>query len=306
MPRKVKDTIDYSGFDELPEKVQEQAQQEYKAWELQSNLERINSIANYQASIINGVISKANEMEDRSCVFWEKNFTKEDLDKTIPYNGSTGKPYTNLDNILMRSVMAIENYKEPIFLTMNQANLLGGTLKKTGQKTRNGKDEYVKGIKIAQIRTEEFVPELNPDGTKKMTPVLDKEGKPVLDKNGEQRMKVAGEYKKLKEPVYESYSLYNIEQFDNLDRTKLKKIDFKPLEAKREAIAKNPETKLDYKLGMLKGKTGDYTLNNLYEFVKATQKGINFEPKIMQRPSINMSATKEFVNEKAKDFSRAM
>lgn len=291
-----------NGF--FSKEIQEEVEAQHKAWDLQSNAERIDSISNYQASIINGVVTKANELNDRSGVFWEKPTNKEDMDKTIPFNGSTGMPFTNLDNLLMRSVMSIEGYKEPIFLTMKQANLMGGRLKKTGELTRNGKEEFVKAVKIAQLTTKEFVPELDENGKKKLVPVLDKDGKPILNKKGEEVKKIAGEWKELKEPMYESISYYNIEQFDNLDKSKLKPLDLEPLNKKRESIAKNPQAKLDYKLGMLRGKTGDLTLNNLYEFVKATQTGKDFAPK--ERVRANMQATKEFVNEKSQQqgFSR--
>lgn len=304
MSKKVK-TNEYSGFDELPEQKQAEAKQEHIAWENQSNLQRLESVSNYQASIVNKVVGIARDTNDRSGVFWEKQSTIEELDKTIPFNGETGMPYTNLDNILMRSVMAIEKFKEPIFLTVRQANKMGGTLKKTGEKTRNGKDEYVLGVKVVQLKTHEFVPELNKDGTKKMIPALDRDGNVILNqKTGEEVLKIAGQWKELKEPMYESVSLYNVEQFENLDRSKLKELNLEPLRKKRESIAKNPQAKLDYKLGMLKEKTGALTLQNLYNFLEATQTGKDFTPK--ERAKVNMGATKEFVNEKPKQqgFSR--
>lgn len=304
MAKKVK-TNEYSGFEELSEEVKTEAVKKHIAWENQSNLQRLDSVSTYQAMIINKVAGIARDTNDRSGVFWEKPATSDELDKSIPYNGETGMPYTNLDNILMRSVMAIEKFKEPVFLTVRQANKMGGTLKKTGELTRNGKDEYVLGVKIVQLKTHEFVPELNEDGTKKKIPVLDEDGNVVLNqKTGEEIFKVAGEFKELKEPMYESVSLYNVEQFDNLDRSKLKTLNLAPLHKKRESIAKNPEAKLNYKLGMLKGKTGTLTLQNLYKFLEATQTGKEFAPQ--ERAKINMGATKEFVNEKPKEqgFSR--
>lgn len=299
---KKKTTNEYSGFDDFNAETQAAAEQDYIAWDKKTNAQRLDSMSNYQASIFNKVVSVANETNDRSNVFWEKATSIEELDKSMPFNGETGLPYTTLSGVLMRSVMAIEGYKEPIFLTMKQANRMGGQLKKTGELTRNGKDEYVLGVKIAQLKEQEFVPELNKDGSKKMIPVLNRDGEPVLNSKGEQILKPAGEWRKLKEPMYESITLYNIEQFDNLDRSKLKTINLEPLRKKRESIAKNPEQKLNYKLGMLRGKTGNTTLDNLYKFIEATQTGKDFAPK--ERVKVNMGATKEFVNEKQQGFSR--
>ena len=309
MAKKVTKTNEYSGFDELPESTQAAAEKDYVAWDKKTNIQRLDSIADYQASIINKVAGIARDNGDRSGVFWEQGKTIAELDKNMPFNGNTGLPYTSLDGVLMRSVMAIEGYKEPIFLTMRQANLMGGTLKKTGEMTRNGKEEYQLGVKIAMLRTNEFVPTLDEQGNKIYEPKLDEDGNKVLTKNGEEVKIIKGEWKALKEPMYESVTLYNIEQFDNLDRTKLQKLDTKALQAKRDNIVNN-KSKPNFNLGLIKKgldgkpKTGSRTIENLYEFIKAAQTGRDFTPK--QEIKVNLQATKEFAQtqEKQQSFSR--
>lgn len=301
MASKKTKTNEYSGFDDIKPEIKNEAQDKHIAWENKTNAQRLDSIAEYQARTINKVVSIANETNDRSGVFWEQPKNAKELDTNIPFNGSTGMPYTNLDNILMRSVMAIEGFKEPIFLTMRQANIMGGELKKTSEKTRNGKDEFVKGVKIIQLKTREFVPELDSNGKKIYEPALDKQGKEILTKKGEVALNVKGEWKELKEPMYESLTLYNIEQFEKLDKDKLKKLNLEPLYAKRAQLSKqsNSEEQFKFKFQSLEGKIGVNTLRNLREFIKATQTGKDFQPLV-----VNLNATKEYAQDKQKAMSR--
>ena len=282
----------------MNEETKAAAQASLSSWDSKTNAERLDSIATYQAMIINKVLGVAKETGDRSGVFWEQKATSAELDKGIPFNGATGKPYTNLDNILMRSIMSIEGYKEPIFLTMRQANIMGGVLERTGNQTKNGKDEYVKGVKVVQLKTREFVPELDSKGNKIYEPALDENGKEILTKKGEVAMNVKGEWKTLKEPVFESITLYNIEQFNGINREKLATLDLKSLQEKRAKISREfrGEEQFASKYKSLEGKTGKNTLQNLREFTKATQTGKEFTPRL----SINMSAKKEFVQEQNK------
>ena len=294
-----KDTLDGIG-----KEAKEAAQASYQRWADKTNSERLESIATYQAMIINKVLKDAKATNDRSGVFWEKKASQAELDASIPFNGATGKPYTNLDNILMRSVMAIEGFKEPIFMTMREANIMGGTLKKTGEQTRNGKDEYVKGIKVVQLKQREFVPELDKNGKKILEPAFDKDGNAIMTKNGEQAQNVKGKWVELKEAVFESITLYNVAQFDNINRDKLAKLDMTSLQQKRAELRREfrGEEKFATKYKSLEGKTGTNTLRNLREFTKATQTGKEFTPSL----SVNMSAKKEIVQEKQQQqgFSR--
>ncbi|TQR56273.1 ArdC-like ssDNA-binding domain-containing protein [Campylobacter troglodytis] len=287
-------------FNNLQKQSQQTALSDYKAWEDKTNAERIDSIAEYQSRIINRVFGVAKEQNNRDLVFWQKEQSSQELDKNIPYNGATGKPYTNLDNILMRSVMAIENYQEPIFMTMRQANIMGGVLKKTGNTTRNGKEEYVKGIKVVQVKTKEFVPELDANGNKQYEPAF-KNGQPVMKKDGTQAMNVKGQTRELKEPMFESVTLYNVAQFDNLDRTKLKELDMESLNKNREILGKNAqaEKQFDFKYKSLEGKLLPETLKNLRDFTKATQTGMDFKPIIIKK-----EAKKEYVQNKEQGMNR--
>ena len=305
MARKKEDkpALDYADdtLEGMKNDVKEAAQNNFKSWEEKTNAERLDSIATYQAMIINKVLKVAKETNDRSGVFWEQKASQAELDSSIPFNGATGKPYANLDNILMRSVMSIEGFKEPIFMTARQANIMGGVLKRTGNQTRNGKDEYVKGVKVVQLKTSEFVPELDKNGNKQYEPAF-KDGEPVMKKDGTQAMNVKGEWRQLKEPVFESVTLYNVAQFDKLNRDKLKKLDLSSLKERRAKINREfrGEEKFDTKYKSLEGLTGKNTLQNLREFTKATQTGKEFTPKL----TVNMTAKKEFVQNKQQGLSR--
>lgn len=89
--------------------------EKHKAWDERTNVEKLDAITTYQAFIFTKLLQKAKLDNDRSKVFWEKNTKLEDIDKSMPYNGYTGKPYTSLDGLLMRSVAAVQGYDKPIF-----------------------------------------------------------------------------------------------------------------------------------------------------------------------------------------------
>ena len=288
----------------LQPQVLQAVSEKYKAWDERSNVERLDAITTYQAVLFNKVLKKAKLDNDRSSVFWEQNTKLEDIDKSMPFNGYTGKPYTSLDGLLMRSVAIVEGYKEPIFFTMKQANMLGGILKKEHdengnvKKTINGKDEYVKGIKILQTRKSEFIPELDKDGNKIYELAIDKDGNKVLDKNGKEVLKPKGVVKEYKQPMLETVELYHISQFDQIQMDKVKSIDLSDLKAKRNEFTKNPsEYPVKFKQFLFKREDGSTPLGprvveNLRNYEKATKTGRNFTP------LLDYNATKEFKQEK--------
>ena len=293
------------GFEPQPQVLQA-VSESHKAWDERTNIERLDAITTYQAMIINKVLQQAKLKNDRSSVFWEKNTSLEDIDKSMPFNGFTGKPYTSLDGLLMRSVMSIEGHKEPIFFTMKQANKLGGVLKReydeqgNVKKTANGKDEYVKGIKVLQTRKGEFIPEFDKEGKKIYEPALDKDGNKITTKDGKEVLKPKGVWKEYEKPMLESVTLYHISQFDNIKMDKVKSIDLSDLKTKRNEFAKNPnkEYPLKFKQFQFKRENGSTALGsrvveNLRNYEKAIGTGRNFTP------TLDYNATKTFKQEKS-------
>lgn len=286
--------------------VLDQAASQHKAWDERTNVEKLDAITTYQAFIFTKLLQKAKLNNDRSKVFWEKNTNLEDIDKSMPYNGYTGKPYTSLDGLLMRSVAAVEGYDKPIFFTMTQANRLGGVLKKeldekgNVKKTVNGKDEYVKGIKVLQTRKGEFIPELDANGNKIYEPALDKDGNKILTQEGKEVLKPKGVWKEYERPILESVNLYHISQFDNIKMDKVKSIDMSDLQKKRNEFAKNSNKEYPVKFNQFLFKREDGSMplgarvvENLRNYEKAAQTGRNFTP------LLDFNATKSFKQEKS-------
>lgn len=279
--------------------------EKHKAWDERTNVEKLDAITTYQAFIFTKLLQKAKLDNDRSKVFWEKNTKLEDIDKSMPYNGYTGKPYTSLDGLLMRSVAAVQGYDKPIFFTMRQANMLGGSLKKeldeqgNVKKTANGKDEYVRGIKVLQTRKREFIPELDKNGNKIYEPALDKDGNKILNKKGEEVLNVKGVWKELEKPTFESVNLYHISQFDGIQMDKVKSIDLNDLKKARNEFTKNPNKEYPVKFNqfLFKREDGSTALGarvveNLRNYEKATKTGRNFTP------LLDFNAKKEYAQEK--------
>lgn len=242
------------------------------AWDERTNAEKVDSINRYYAQIL----MKNNRNED---AFWKQSMSKEDITASIPFNGSTGRPYQSETSLILRAISQLNGYKEPIFLTMKNANLLGATLKKeydeqgNVKQTANGKTQFVRGVKIALISNREFVPKKDANGQVVTEPRKDKDGNILLDDKGNPLMKTVKTVQYYKSPVLETATLYHISQFDNLDMSKLKSIDMEAVNNRRDYFAKTgkePSTKIK-NFGIFPNVARD-----LENFVKAEAKGIDY------------------------------
>ncbi|MBR8466522.1 DUF1738 domain-containing protein [Campylobacter sp. faydin G-140] len=252
-------------------KIQEQAveqvqpaQQEpsYKAWEDRSNAERQTSINEYAKIMIAGAMKTKN-------ADWLKDMSAKQIDETMPFDASNGKPYQGISSIILRSAVTMNGYENAEFLSMKQANLMGATLKK--EIDEQGNVKYPKGAKIAFYKEYEYQPKLDSNGKQLY--------KTIKDKYGVEKQQPAMEKVYLKEPKLETLTLYHTSQFDDLDRSKLKERDLTNLNAKREA---NKDKSYDVRpklngLGM-----GANTTNDLNNFINSQNKGIDYE-KIQHR-----------------------
>ena len=258
-------------------------------WEDRTNQQKVDSIASYYARII-----MANNKNPNA--FFKSDMTKDEITASVPYNGATGRPYVNETSIILRSVAQLNGYDEAVFLTTAQANHLGGSLKKeyddegNVKKTANGKDQYVRGVKVAYIKTEEFKDKLDANGNVVTRPIRNKEGQYLLNEKGEQVRKPVKELVQLKSPVLETTTVYHISQFDNLDLTKIKSRNLESLEKRREYFAKNPDKEPNTKVASY-GLFANIT-NALNTFVKAEAKGTDYT-RARESKTLDMSAKKE-------------
>ena len=263
---------------------------EMPKWEDRTNQQKVDSIALHYTKII-----MANNRNPNA--FYKASMSKDEITQSMPYNGATGRPYINETSIILRSVAQLNGYDEAVFLTAKQANHLGGSLKKeydeqgNVKQTANGKDQYVRGVKIAYIKTEEFRPKLDANGQAVTRPIRNKEGQYLLDEKGEQVRRPVQELVQLKAPILETTTLYHISQFENLDLSKIKPRNLESIEKRRDYFAKNPDKEPQTKLasyGLFANITKD-----LNSFVKAEAKGLDYtrarEPKLL-----DMSAKKEY------------
>ena len=174
---------DESQNQEVAPQVAEQSN--YVAWEQKSNVERMQSYNNYAKSILLHSVKEKKQV-------WNKELNAKEVDNSIPYNASTGHTFSGVDSLLLRTQAELKGYKEPQFITMQQGNFMGGKLKKALDEngnpalTRNGKEAYEQGIKIAYLEKYEYVPKLDSEGKEMTRVVKDKEGNPKLDKEGKE------------------------------------------------------------------------------------------------------------------------
>lgn len=164
------------------EQQENATQQERKSWNQMDNAEKKESFDKYMKY-------KLFEAHKTAKADWQKDMSKEEVDRTIPYNAKTGATYSRETSMLLRAEMAIKGYDKPQFVTMEQGNAMGGILKlkhdeKTGEilTTKNGLQARVDGVKMLYIADHEIRPKLDRDGKEIMAVVKDKDGNIKYDK----------------------------------------------------------------------------------------------------------------------------
>ena len=138
------------------EQQENATQQERKSWNQMDNAEKKESFDKYMKY-------KLFEAHKTAKADWQKDMSKEEVDRTIPYNAKTGATYSRETSMLLRAEMAIKGYDKPQFVTMEQGNAMGGILKlkhdeKTGEilTTKNGLQARVDGVKMLYIADHEI------------------------------------------------------------------------------------------------------------------------------------------------------
>ncbi|AJK83832.1 hypothetical protein PJ19_09690 (plasmid) [Campylobacter jejuni subsp. jejuni] len=266
----------------------------YKAWDERSNEEKKASINEYSKAIIAKAIKE-------KATFWGKDMSKKDIDNSMPYNASKGIAYTGQTSALLRAVSELNGYEKPSFLTMKQANFLGGTLKKQLDEngkpvlTKSGKEAYEQGVKIALLKTESYVPKLDENGQTMTRAIKDQNGNQKIGKDGKPMFEIVTEKIYHKTPILETVTLYHTSQFDNLKMDKLKERDLESLEKLRDSIKKsNYDTRPNINnLGL-----GEKVTRDINNFLNAELKGLDYF-KIQDR-----EVTKTQTNEKEQNKSQ--
>lgn len=280
-------------------KAEEKFQQKdfYVSWEDKTNAQREASLNSYTASIIMKTNKTAREENKPELAFWNKNMSKEEIANSVPYNAKTGQPYTNVSDVVLRCVQKLNNYKEPTFITMNEANLLGGKLKKAldenGKETltKNGKTAYVQGVKIPYLKEGEWQSKVDKDGNVIQTQAKDKNGNLKFDEKGKPVMRDVKEFVPYKAPMLETIQLYHTSQFIGLDESKLKARDLSKLEKRAEYFQKNPTALAKPERITNLGLNANLA-QNLHNFVKAVKSGADYTRANTQQ--IDRTAKKEF------------
>ncbi|EOI7972965.1 ArdC-like ssDNA-binding domain-containing protein [Campylobacter jejuni] len=280
---------------EIKEVANEQVKDNsYKAWDERSNEEKKASINEYSKAIIAKAIKE-------KATFWGKDMSKKDIDNSMPYNASKGIAYTGQTSALLRAVSELNGYEKPSFLTMKQANFLGGTLKKQLDEngkpvlTKSGKEAYEQGVKIALLKTESYVPKLDENGQTMTRAIKDQNGNQKIGKDGKPMFEIVTEKIYHKTPILETVTLYHTSQFDNLKMDKLKERDLESLEKLRDSIKKsNYDTRPNINnLGL-----GEKVTRDINNFLNAELKGLDYF-KIQDR-----EVTKTQTNEKTQNKSQ--
>ncbi|EHA0685039.1 ArdC family protein [Campylobacter jejuni] len=280
---------------EIKEVANEQVKDNsYKAWDERSNEEKKASINEYSKAIIAKAIKE-------KATFWGKDMSKKDIDNSMPYNASKGIAYTGQTSALLRAVSELNGYEKPSFLTMKQANFLGGTLKKQLDEngkpvlTKSGKEAYEQGVKIALLKTESCVPKLDENGQTMTRAIKDQNGNQKIGKDGKPMFEIVMEKIYHKTPILETVTLYHTSQFDNLKMDKLKERDLESLEKLRDSIKKsNYDTRPNINnLGL-----GEKVTRDINNFLNAELKGLDYS-KIQDR-----EVTKTQTNEKEQNKSQ--
>nr|WP_275690524.1 ArdC-like ssDNA-binding domain-containing protein [Candidatus Campylobacter infans] len=232
---------------------------------------------------------------------WHKDMTAEQVDNTMPYNASTGKTYSRETSMLLRAEMAIKGYDKAQFVTMEQGNAMGGTLKlkhnENGEieMTKSGKQARVEGVKMLYIATEEIRPKFDSNGEKVMAQVIDpKTKKPKLDPKTKEPITYQVKERIPIKPRFETKTLYHVSQFDGLDTKKIKERDLTAVQNYREEAKSKPyEVNVDYSktLGL-----GGNLANQLNSLTQAQIKGVDYF-----NPAQRIDITKNKKQTKAQD-----
>lgn len=245
-----------------------------KSWDEKSNEEKLASIKDFNKMVIASAIKEAHARGEEP--FFRKEMSAREIDATMPYNPSTGKPYTNETSMLLRADMQKNGHEEAQYLTMKQANFMHGKLEPLRDDNgeillnKNGKTQYPNGIKVAYVVEKEYVPKLDKEG--KQIFATDRDGNLKEGKNGQPIPVMEERY--LKEPRIETTTLYHVSNFSNLDKSQLKERDLSGVNKYRETMANTGyDNRPRIDIDLLPN-----TKRDIENFMNSQSKGIDYAP----------------------------
>ncbi|EAI9912074.1 DUF1738 domain-containing protein [Campylobacter jejuni] len=320
---------------EIKEVANEQVKDNsYKAWDERSNEEKKASINEYSKAIIAKAIKE-------KATFWGKDMSKKDIDNSMPYNASKGIAYTGQTSALLRAVSELNGYEKPSFLTMKQANFLGGTLKKQLDEngkpvlTKSGKEAYEQGVKIALLKTESYVPKLDENGqtmtraikdqngnqkkgvkiallkTESYVPKLDENGqtmtRAIKDQNGNQKIGKDGKpmFEIVMEKIYHKTPILEtvtLYHTSQFDNLKMDKLKERDLESLEKLRDSIKKSNYDTRPNVNNLGLGEKVTRDINNFLNAELKGLDYSK--IQDKEITQTQTKE--KEQKKSQGRGM
>ncbi|TLD85187.1 DUF1738 domain-containing protein [Helicobacter sp. MIT 11-5569] len=273
---------------------------ETKKWEEMDNSERLDFVNKKKRILVAMAMSEKNIGK----MFWNKEMDTKDIEKTMPYNKATGKPFLGLNGVLMRAFADVNGYKSNEFISAKQVFELGGEIKtypifdKEGNPVLDDKGEQICKGKSFQY---EYLADFG------MQPKIDpKTNEPMKAISQEGREYIVKERVDYPTPKLETTNLYHISEIKGIDKSKLKSLDLTNLPDYRQKLAEQIRSTLPnlQKLGI----TG-MAQSTIMRFLNAQNKGENYIPTLSQKQVAekykqNEIATKAKENPKAQ--SRGM
>lgn len=246
----------------------------FKSWENKNNFERLESINSYNRMIIATNIKQARQNGNEP--FYRKSMEIKDIDATMPFNPSNGKPFGGELSMVMRADAQTRGYESAEYITMKQANFLGGKLRQEQDEkgkllfNENGTKKYPNGVKSAYMAEFEYKPKTNENG--EIIQAKDKDGKPKFDNKG--NIVPVMEKIALKEPKLETVTYYHISSFDNIDNAKLQKRNMNVVNEYRKELQGQQN---DYRSNLSHLGLAPKTQKDLENFLDSQTKGKDYQ-----------------------------
>lgn len=218
-----------------------------------------------KASVLNQIKNEiVSGIKNGNAVFYENvDFSK----KERAYNPSNGLPYKNFNSLLLDMKQKEGNYEKNQWISLSDARFLGAT----DEELKKVFESEVPKVRVHFLKTTELRPIFERDSNGDKIPLLDENGNPrfssrtgetlyqckyveQLDSNGQPKlneegkpyMKIATERVEIA-PTYETDFLYNVSEFQTINKARLKPLDRSIEESNRHTFKhKDPNLESKY------------------------------------------------------------
>ncbi|TLD85559.1 ArdC-like ssDNA-binding domain-containing protein [Helicobacter sp. MIT 05-5294] len=252
----------------------EKENQERKDWNEMSNNERLEFVNQKKRIVVGMALSERNIGK----MFWNYDLSNQKIEKTMPYNKATGKPFLGLNGVMLRTFAQVNGYKSNEFISARQVFELGGKIKTYPMHDKEGKpildkdgQPVLKGKSFQYEYMAEYgmQPKIDPNTNEPMK-AISKEGREYIVK---ERVDYAT-------PKLETMNIYHISEVSGIDKSKLKSLDLSNLPTYREKLAEQTKNTLPNleKIGI----TG-VAKDTILRFLNAQNKGLDYTPSQLQK-----------------------